>query len=223
MSTPHWVSHACHPLVSTQPPARHGIVCRSRKAKASKCKLLENHNANSIVQTSGNNTSTSDLSCSGTETARAAPHAALPKNPSQVLFGDLIQQPSTTRTMRKHLTYHLACPQRVQAGVDTLLQFKNQGGWCVVKPRKFTQALDLKSMRTSVRQFQESPPNQLLSKQPWQNLFQAGTIKKGLVLFFFCTLKQLVSTAARSASRREHHAQRIGRRLGPIGSASAKT
>ena len=31
-----------------------------------------------------------------------------------------------------------------------------------------------------------------------------------------------MSTAARSASRREHHAQRMGRRLGPIGSASAK-
>ena len=41
--------------------------------------------------------------------------------------------------------------------------------------------------------------------------------------FFFGAKKQLVSTAARSASRREHHARRNGRRLGPIGSASAKT
>ena len=41
--------------------------------------------------------------------------------------------------------------------------------------------------------------------------------------FFFGTKKQFVSTAARSALCREHHAQRIGRRLGPIGSASAKT
>ena len=48
-------------------------------------------------------------------------------------------------------------------------------------------------------------------------------VSRARIGFIFFPKKQLVSTAARSASRGEHHAQRIGKRLGPIGSASAKT